>query len=175
MAKTLTTKSVENLKPGKDRYERPDGGCRGLYCIVQASGAKSWAIRFRFDGKPSKHTLGSWPAVSLANARRLAAAAMAQIAQGIDPRIEKQKAKTETTERSRDTVERLAAQFLEWQAKRLRPNSLRQLNHIFTDLVVPAWKGRAVHSVARRDAIELTEAIADTRPVMGNRVHGGLY
>jgi integrase len=175
MAKALTTKSVENLKPGKKRYEVPDGGCRGLYCIVQASSTKSWAIRFRFDGKPSKHTLGTWPVVPLADARRLAAAAMAQVAQGIDPRLEKRQAKAEAAERSRDTIERLATQFLEWQGKRLRPNSLRQLNHIFADLVVPVWQGRDVHSIARRDALELTETIADTRPIMANRVHGGLH
>jgi integrase len=175
MAKTLTTKAVENFKPGQDRYEVPDRGCRGLYCLVQASGAKSWAIRFRFDGKPCKYTLGAWPAVSLADARRLAAAAMAQVAQGVDPRAEKQKAKAEAAERGRDTIERLTTQFLEWQGKRLRPNSLRQLNHIFADLVVPAWQGRDVHSITRRDALELTEANADTRPIMANRLHSGLH
>jgi integrase len=175
MARALTTKAVESFKPRQDRYEVPDGGCRGLYCLVQASGAKSWAIRFRLDGKPAKHTLGAWPAMSLADARRLAAAAMAQVAQGIDPRLEKRQAKAEAAERSRDTVERLATQFLEWQGKRLRPNSLRQLDHIFADLVMPAWQDRDVHSIARRDALELTEAIADKTPIMANRVHSGLH
>jgi integrase len=174
VAKALTTKAVENFKPGSDRYEVPDGGCRGLYCIVQSSGAKSWAIRFRLEGKPCKHTLGSWPAVSLADARRLAATAMAQVAQGVDPSAEKRLAKIKAVERSRDTIDRLATQYLEWQRKRLRPNSLRQLEHIFTDLVMPEWQGRDVHCIERRDARELTETIAETRPIMANRVHGGL-
>jgi integrase len=174
MAKTLTTKAVENFKPGSDRYEVPDGGCRGLYCIVQSSGAKSWAIRFRLEGKPSKYTLGSWPAVSLADARRLAATAMAQVAQGVDPSTEKRVAKIKAAERGRDTIDRLATQYLDWQRKRLRPNSLRQLEHIFTDLVVPEWQGREVYGIERRNARELTEAIAETRPIMANRVHGGL-
>jgi integrase len=175
MAKTLTTKAIENLKPGASRYELPDGGCRGLYCLVQPSGQRSFAIRFRLDGKPCKHTLGSFPATSLAEARQAAAAALADVARGIDPRAAKQQAKTEAAERSRDTVDRLTAQFLEWQAKRLRPNSLRQLEHIVSNIVVPAWQGRDVHSIARRDAIELTEAVAETRPIMANRVHSGLY
>jgi hypothetical protein len=37
MAKTLTTKAVENFKPGQDRYEVPDRGCRGLYCDERAN------------------------------------------------------------------------------------------------------------------------------------------
>jgi integrase len=171
----LTTIAVEKAKPAARRREIPDSGCRGLYLIVQPSGARSWALRFRFDGKPCKHTLGGWPAVSLADARRLAAAAMAQVAQGIDPRVEKRQAKADAAARGRDTVDQLAGQFLEWQGKRLRPNSLKQLDHIFTDLVVPAWQGRDVHSIGRRDALELIEAIADRTPIMANRVHSGLH
>src|SRR5262249_31264226 len=167
--------SVENAKPSTERREIPDRGCRGLYLVVQPSGARSWAIRFRLDGKPCKQTLGSFPAVSLAEARRLATAALAQVAQGVDPRLEKRQAKAEAAERGRDTVDRLTAQFLEWQGKRLRPNSLRQLEHIVTDFVVPAWQGRDVHSIARRDALELTEAVAETRPIMANRLHSRLH
>jgi integrase len=174
MAKTLTAKSVENIKPLKARYEIPDAGCRGLYLVTQPSSAKSWALRFRLDGKPCKHTLGSWPAVTLAEARRLAAAAMAQVAHGADPRTEKRKAKAEAVERGQDTVERLAAQFLNWQEKRLRPNSLRQLHHIFDDLVSPAWQGRDVHGIKRRDVIELVEGVAKDRPIMANRTLQGL-
>jgi len=142
---------------------------------VQPSGQKSWAIRFRFDGKPCKHTLGSWPALSLAEARQAAATALAEVARGVDPRTAKRKAKAVAAERSRDTVDRLTAQFLEWQSKRLRSNSLRQLEHIVADFVVPAWQGRDVHSIARRDALELTEAVAETRPIMANRLHSGLH
>jgi len=171
----LTAISVENAKPPTERRENPDSGCRGLYLVLQPSGAKSWAIRFRFDGKPCKQTLGSFPAVSLAEARRLATAALAQVAQGVDPRLEKRQAKAEAAERGRDTIERLTAQFLEWQGKRLRPNSLHQLDHIFTDIVAPAWHGRDVHSIARRDAIELTEAVAEKTPIMANRLHSGLH
>jgi hypothetical protein len=99
---------------------------------------------------------------------------MAQVAQGVDPSTEKRVAKIKAAERGRDTIDRLATQYLDWQRKRLRPNSLRQLEHIFTDLVVPEWQGREVYGIERRNARELTEAIAETRPIMANRVHGGL-
>jgi hypothetical protein len=65
MATKLTAISVENAKPRVDpktgelmRTEISDGGCAGLYLVVQPSGAKSWALRYRFAGAPKKLTLG---------------------------------------------------------------------------------------------------------------------
>ena len=47
------------LRPDKERREVPDGGCSGLYLIIQPSGVKSWAMRFRRpSGKSAKLTLG---------------------------------------------------------------------------------------------------------------------
>src|SRR6516165_2395964 len=104
MAKTLTTKSIEAARPAAARYELPDGGCRGLYFITQPSGIKSWAVRFRLNGKTAKLTLGQFPAVSLAEARKLAATAMEQVARGIDPGAAEREAKA--ADRGRDTHRR---------------------------------------------------------------------
>jgi hypothetical protein len=58
MTKPLTAVAVAKLRAGADRREIPDAGCRGLYLIVQPSGLKSWAARYRFRGIPTKLTLG---------------------------------------------------------------------------------------------------------------------
>ena len=67
MAKDLTAATVRNAvaKPPKRkpdgeavRTEIPDGKCRGLFLVVQTNGTKSWALRYRFDGKPKKLTIG---------------------------------------------------------------------------------------------------------------------
>jgi hypothetical protein len=59
MAKQLTAAAVQRLRPDKARREIRDGGCAGLYLIVQSSGHKSWALRFRRPGgRPAKLTLG---------------------------------------------------------------------------------------------------------------------
>src|SRR5262249_26562798 len=105
MAKRLTTQSVAQAKPDTTRREIADGGCPGLYLVVQPSGAKSWALRFRSpvqhgrDGQRAakKLTLGPATAVSLAEAREMAPAARVVIDRGTDPtatkRAEKAKAK----------------------------------------------------------------------------------
>src|SRR5262250_577804 len=116
MTKTLTGKSVEAAKATAVRYEIPDAGCRGLYLVTQPSGLKSWACRYRFEGRPTKLTLGTWPSLSLAEARRAAATALADVARGTDPAAAKREARA--PEHGRDTVERLATLFLEQHAKR---------------------------------------------------------
>src|SRR4029453_9887275 len=70
MAKKLTELAVKNAQAGDVRQEIADGGQRGLYLVIQPSGVKSWACRYRWDGKNRKLTLGPYPELSLKDARR---------------------------------------------------------------------------------------------------------
>jgi integrase len=173
----LTAKSVENIRPGTARREISDSGCRGLYLVVQPSGHKSWAVRYRHGGKPKKLTLDGAP--TLAAARKAATDALHELEQGRDPAALKFEAKATAeqaaADRNADTVERWAAHFIERHAKRkTRQNSWRQAVHVFDNIVLPAWRGRTVHDIKRRDVIELVESVAEDRPVMANRVHAHL-
>jgi integrase len=102
MAKALTDAAVKAVKGGKARREIADTYAQGLYLIVQPSGKKSWALRYRRpNGQPAKLTLGpvdftgEEPAdpttlalgtpLSLQAARVVAAEQMRQRAKGIDP------------------------------------------------------------------------------------------
>src|SRR5262245_9633863 len=104
--KRLTTKAVENARrrPGPHRYELADAGS-GLYLCVQPSGAKSWACRFRFEGRPIKMSLGSWPAMTLASARKAAAEAVHEVAQGRNPAAARFAANAAAAASAADTVE----------------------------------------------------------------------
>ena len=53
MAKALTVQSVERFKPDRNRrLELPDGLLPGLYFVLQPSGVRSWAVRYRHAGSP---------------------------------------------------------------------------------------------------------------------------
>src|ERR1700719_3578963 len=59
MAKALTAAGIARYKPSKQRREIRDGAATGLYLILQDSGQRSFALRFRKpNGKPAKLTLG---------------------------------------------------------------------------------------------------------------------
>jgi integrase len=171
MAAKLTPIAVEKAKTGSTRREIPDAGCAHLYLLVQPSGRKSWACRYRLKGSTAKLTLGAWPAVSLAEARRLATAAIARVAKDEDPAAEKRQAKAEAADRDGDTVAARAAKFIDQQRRRTRPHTAEAIEGIFRRDVLPAWGKRSVHDIQRRDVIDLVERIAETRPVMANRVH----
>ena len=61
MAHELTTIAVEKVKPGSKRREIPDGRVGSLYLVVQTSGKRSWAFRYKRGGKSRKLTLGRFP------------------------------------------------------------------------------------------------------------------
>jgi integrase len=172
MAKALTAKSIENIRPGATRQEIPDGGCRGLYLIVQPSGRRAWAVRYRYQGTTRKLTLDKID--SLAEARKAATAALRELERGHDPAALKFDAQAQAdkaaADRARDTVEALALEFIEQYAKRkTRRNSWRQTEHVFHRIVLPAWRGRIIHDLERRDIRELVEHVAVDRPVLANR------
>ena len=61
MAKALTVKAIENLKPTAERRELADGEVRGLYLTMFPSGNVSWILRYRFAGRTRKLTIGTSP------------------------------------------------------------------------------------------------------------------
>ena len=66
----LTDLQIEKFARPDARREIPNGKIGGLYLVVQPSGAKSWALRYRAAGTPKKFTIGSYPAIGLAAARK---------------------------------------------------------------------------------------------------------
>ena len=78
----LTDLSIKKLPLPDRRKEVPDGRISGLYLVVQPSGQKSWALRYRANGRPKKLTIGPYPALDLATARKKAQEAIGDVAGG---------------------------------------------------------------------------------------------
>jgi integrase len=174
VAKTLTDVAIQKLRGGAARYEVPDPGARGLRVVVQPTGRKSYAVRYRnAAGRARKLTLPA--GITLAAARKLAADALLEVAQGRDPGTAKRDARRNAGARGDDTVERLADQFIEKHAKRhTRPSSIRATVAAFRNIILPAWGRRTVHEIARRDVIELLDSVANDRPILANRTRAVL-
>ena len=181
MTKKLTTLAFERAKPKVDsagnlvRNEIADGGADGLYLIVQPSGAKSWAIRYRHHGRATKFTLGAGAALSLAQARKAAAEARLALEKDIDPAAERRSARAANkVDQHPDAVEVLVKQFLALHGPKIRPATRRIYDGALRRFVLPQWDKRRVHEIRRRDVIALVEAIAVDRPIMANRTLGVL-
>jgi len=169
MTKTLTTRTIEALKPGATRREVADGAIGGLYLIVQPSGAKSWAYRYRLAGKGAKLTLGAFPAIGAQAARLLAGEAAVALARGIDPATAKH-ANKRTAEPVRDAFETVAEEYvLKYARTHTRERSWREVSRLLTRETA-AWRGRRLSEITRADVARLLDAIAARAPVVANRL-----
>jgi integrase len=175
MATVLTVPSVVRFKPDPHkRLEIADAVMPGLYLIIQPSGVKSWALRYRHAGYSRKLTIGRLPVFDLAEARAKAREALQAIAAGQDPARDKRETrqKSRSDEPARDLV---AAQIETFLARYVRPNNkprvATQVERRLRNHVLPAWGTKRVQDVARRDVVELLDAIVDAgAPATANKV-----
>lgn len=79
----LTATQVKASQPKEKPYKLADG--KGLYLLVQPSGARYWRWKYRFGGKEKTLALGVYPEASLAAARAGCEQARRQLAEGRDP------------------------------------------------------------------------------------------
>ncbi len=122
---------------------------------------------YRFNGKARRMTLGTYPHLSLANARVKHAEAKRRLAAGRDPGVEMVEARR--AERQAETVQDLVDEFLEKYA-RPRKRSADEDERCLKKDVLPYWGDRKAKSITRREAIVLLDTIVDRgSPIMANR------
>jgi integrase len=172
MGKVITHRFVESVQPKPARTEYPDAGCPGLYLVVQPSGTRSWAFRFRHGGVNGKKTLGRAGdgGLSLSAARAEAAAHRHRLDRGADVT-----AVTSVTPKAvggEDRIETAIASFLERHAyAKTRRSTAWAAERIFNREVLPRWRGRRLSDIRKADLIELVEDIAASgRGYLANRV-----
>jgi len=174
MARALTAKAVEALKADPEkRIEVPDPALSGLYLVVQPSGSKSWALRYRFGGKPAKLTLGRWPVMGVADARAAATEALDTLDHGRNPAGEKKAREEAAAQTNRDTVAAVIELFLRRHASHNRRGD--DVAAMFKREIMKKWGEREIQSIGKRDVIEVLDAIVDRgSPVTANRLRAHL-
>lgn len=109
---------------------------KGLYLYVSPSGGTSWRIDYTFKGKRKTYTVGQYPSISLATARKHHLELKEQLAQGIDPSSQKKAIKTAKRTKEVNAFEVVA---LEWFSNKKTTwsevHSKRVLMHLSNDLI----------------------------------------
>jgi integrase len=172
----LTDLSIKNLmrqdrRPEK-RKEVPDGKIGGLYLVLQPSGAASWALRYRAAGKPAKLTLGPYPALDLATARKRAQEAVGAVAGGRDPAADKRAAReARKAERADDTVRNVAEQFnRRYVATKIGEGWGKEIDRMFRVEILPAIGDRRIGDVRKQDINRILDGLIDRgSPITANR------
>ena len=131
--------------------------------VVQPSGAKSWALRYRVCGRPKKLTIGPYPAVAIAEARRRATAALGDVAAGKDPAAEKTSARAAGRAEKDDIVEVVVNDFVKLYAAR-NTRDWQETERILKKDVVSRWRGRRLGEIERKHVAKLLDEMIDRGP-----------
>ena len=129
----LNARKVESLQAGPKRIQVFDKSQPNLALRIAASGVKSWSVVYKWNGRMKRLTIGTYPAVSLADARNRAFDALRNVARGDDPQAEK----ISTCESG--TFAELSEQYMDEWAK-INKRSWREHQPKFDVYLLPKWK-----------------------------------
>ena len=146
MPQKLTDTAIRTAKPKEKPWKLTDGG--GLYLLVNPTGGKLWRLKYRFGGKEKLLALGSYPFVSLKDARTRAIAAKELLTRGMDPSAERKAAKVEAAAAAL-TFEKVAR---EWYAKRIGKWTPRHASGVLRRLEVHAFPDLGARPIAELGA-----------------------
>lgn len=150
----LTAKAVENAKEQDKPYRVSDGG--NLYLYVRRGGVKSWEFRYLrpSTGKPTYLGLGTYPDVSLAEARDKALAARKQLADGIDPQLLKVENKLKAASENAQTLKHVAQMWMDTKQDHIKPKTIEGNWRKLELYAFPMLGGIAVSKLTAPMAIE---------------------
>ncbi|QTL03431.1 integrase arm-type DNA-binding domain-containing protein [Aquabacter sp. L1I39] len=150
----LTDTAVRNAKGKEKPYKLGDGGW--LFLLVNPDGRRYWRLSFRFAGKQKTLALGTYPTVSLAEARKRRDTIKQQLADGIDPSVARQTEKRTAAVAAANTFEQVGREWFQMkQPGWVASYSDRLMSRLEAD-VFPALGPRPIQDI---DAPEVLEVI----------------
>ncbi|HUE93168.1 tyrosine-type recombinase/integrase [Pseudomonas sp.] len=152
----LTDSAIKTAKPKDKLYRLADSN--GLCLEVAPTGSKLWRYRYRFNGKAKMLSLGGYPAVTLAMARRKRDDARILLDDGIDPGAERQAAKQAQALDSL-TFEALAREWHAYRSPRwAKATADKAAAYLESDLL-PALGHRPAKAITRPELVALIRKI----------------
>jgi integrase len=160
----LSDRTVKTLGPG--RHDAGDG----LRLIVGKTGKRSWVFRFQLSGKRRDMGLGSYPEISLAEARKLTAKARELTAMGLDPLDARQaeKAAKKPVPTFGDIAALVVADMQrDSQNAKVRYQAARHLGPAFCG----PFLGRRVDEITTTEVAALLRPVWGAKPEVARKLH----
>jgi integrase len=174
MKRDLNDSFLAGLKaPETGRLEVWDTRVAGLVWRLTKTGAASWCVRLRTkDGKRTRPTLGTWPAVGVREARKRALAAIAAIQAGRDPAAEKREARAaRKTMTAEETVAKRLAQWQEAKAARWSDSYAAEVKRLVAREILPTLGAKPLRMTTREDWTKLVARKRASAPVVAGHLY----
>ena len=166
-ARRLTEAGISRLPaaPEGERVEHADALAPGLVLRISDTGSKRWQVRFRVGGRAARMSLGAWPDLTLAEARKRAREVREQADAGVDPRdareAEKRRAEAEARKEAEAarTFGDLAEAYVGRECSRLANG--RELESLIRRELIPELGAVPLGDFRRRDMVRLLDRLMD--------------
>ena len=169
----LTDIQVKTAKPQAKDVTIFDGG--GLYLLVTPTGGKLWRLKYRFGGKERLMAFGSYPDISLSDARQRREDARKLLANGVDPGEIKKAQKAAIIEAATYTFEAVAR---EWHKNSKPEWSQNHAERLLTRLeqdVFPFIGGKQIADIKTPEIVEVLKRVSARTLETAHRVKTALY
>lgn len=153
----LTDTAVRNAKPAEKPHKLADD--RGLYLLVNPTGAKLWRFKYRIGGKEKLLALGVYPDVTLKAARSARDEARDQIAQGIDPGAVRKAHKAAGAEQGANSLEAIAREWFGRNSPTWAPSHADKIIRRFERDVFPWIGARPIGDIKAPELLSVVRRI----------------
>ena len=146
---------LQALKPEKKCYEVMDTVLNGFGVRVSPKGKVSYILRWSLHCRDGSGTLGAFPAMPVAAARKKAENWRGMIARGEDPRAERKRL------RAAQSMKEFLTDWLAKHVINLAAKTRKDYTRIVKKVLIPALGTRMVEDVTEKDGLELKQALAE--------------
>tara|TARA_R110000737_G_scaffold67694_1_gene95689 strand:+ start:174 stop:1436 length:1263 start_codon:yes stop_codon:yes gene_type:complete len=162
VAKPLTNTEVKQAKPKDKEYNLSDG--RGLMLRVKPGGSKFWLFNYYrpYTKKRANFSFGSYPEVSLAEARKKRDEARSLVAKDIDPKIYKEELALKHKDSIESTFGVIAEKWYELKQKQVKQETADHAWRAMNRHVLPFLAAVPVDTIKPKQIIDILQPIANT-------------
>lgn len=158
LAKPLSDTQIRRARAGAKPLKLYDG--HGLYLEILPAGSRFWRYRYRQpNGKETSITFGSYPELSLADARRKCSEARRLVMDGTDPVQFRNQLRRQSAEASANTFRQVATEWHALKAKSWSPAYAKNVLHRLELDIFPDLGSTPVALVSHRDIINALRKI----------------
>lgn len=155
----LSEAKVRNAKPGGKTVKLFDE--RGLYLEISPRGGKWWRLKYRYEGKEKRLSLGVYPDVGLKDARSRRDRARKLLSEGVDPSANRRAQQSASSEQIADSFEVVAREWFNRYSANWVPSHSSRIIRRFERDIFP-WIGRVpVAALKPPQILEVIRRIED--------------
>ncbi|MDD2770271.1 MAG: tyrosine-type recombinase/integrase [Methylococcus sp.] len=159
---------VRKAKPRETPYKLTDE--KGLYLLITSKGGKLWRLNYRYDGKQKTLSFGTYPEVSLKDARERRDEARKLLAADIDPGEHKKAVKASRVEAAENSFEVIAR---EWHGKTSAVWTEGHAENVLSRLeqnIFPAIGSKPISAITSPELLKALRATESRAPETARRL-----